>query len=78
MILILILYALFGSTFILGREAVMAVPPIFFIGIRMLLASAFLLTFTKFYSGTSLVIKRKDYPWLPGIVTGKQIGRAHV
>lgn len=68
MILILILYALFGSTFILGREAVMAVPPIFFIGIRMLLASGLLLAFTKFYSGTSLVIKRKDYFWFAGIV----------
>ena len=68
MVLILILYALFGSTFILGKEAVMAVPPIFFIGIRMVLASLILLSFIKFYQRGSLAIKRKDAPWFAGIV----------
>lgn len=68
MIQILILYALFGSTFILGKEAVMAVPPIFFIGIRMVLASLLLLGFIKFYQRGSLSIKREDAPWFAGIV----------
>ena len=68
LILILILYALFGTTFILGKEAVMAVPPIFFIGIRMILASIILLGFIKFYQRGSLAIKRKDLPWFAGII----------
>lgn len=68
MIAILILYALFGTTFILGKEAVMVVPPIFFIGIRMVLASIILLSFIKFYLRSSLTIRSKDWPWFAGIV----------
>lgn len=68
MVAILALYALFGSTFILGKEAVSFVPPIFFIGIRMVLASLFLLLFIKLYQKHSLKIKREDAPWFAGII----------
>lgn len=46
----------------------MAVPPIFFIGIRMVFASLILLGFIKFWQRDSLAIKRKDAPWFIGIV----------
>jgi drug/metabolite transporter (DMT)-like permease len=64
----LALYALFGTTFILGKEAVSVVPPVFFIGIRMVLASALLLIFIVLFQKGSLKIKRKDLPWFGGII----------
>ncbi len=68
MLAILLLYALFGTTFILGKEAVSIVPPIFFIGVRMMLASIILLGFIKLWQRESLAVKRKDVPWFVGIV----------
>ncbi len=68
MILILTLYALFATTFILGREAVLAVPPIFFIGIRMILAGIVLLAFVRIRKKEPLIIKRQELFWFAGIV----------
>lgn len=68
MIAILILYALFGSTFIIGKEAVSLVPPIFFIGVRMIIASLLLLAFIKYYQKHSLHIKKADKVWFAGII----------
>ncbi len=66
--LLLTLYALFASTFILGQEAVALVPPIFFVGARMVLAGLLLLTYVKFYKKESLFIKPIHYGWFAGIV----------
>ncbi len=68
MILILTLYALFATTFILGREAVLAVPPIFFIGIRMILAGVLLLTFVRIRKKEPLIIQKEELFWFAGIV----------
>ena len=68
MISVVLLYALFGSTFIFAKEAVLAVPPLFFIGIRMIMAGLLLLSFIKFYQKKSLIIKRQDVPWFLGII----------
>lgn len=61
MILILILNALFAITFNLGKEVVSVVPPIFFLGVRMVLAGLLLLGFVRFYKKDSLKIDKKDY-----------------
>jgi drug/metabolite transporter (DMT)-like permease len=68
MFLLLILYALFASTFIIGREAVLAFPPMFFIGIRMILAGILLLGFVRIFNKNSFTIKKNDLFWFAGIV----------
>lgn len=68
MILLFILYACFASTFIIGREAVLAVPPLFFIGIRMALAGILLLGFVKICHKKAFKFHRKDLFWFIGIV----------
>ena len=47
MYLVLILYALTGATFTLGDAVVRVMPPLLFIGIRMILAGLLLLTFVN-------------------------------
>ncbi len=68
MLLLLTLYALFASTFILAREAVLACPPILFIGIRMIIAGSFLLLFVRFFKKESVAIKKDELPWFLGII----------
>mgnify|MGYP000691590559 CR=1 FL=1 len=68
MIALLGMYALFASTFILGQQAVSLVPPLFFVGIRMLLAGLLLLGYVKLYTKKSLHIKPSHYGWFAGIV----------
>jgi drug/metabolite transporter (DMT)-like permease len=68
MFLLLVLYALFASTFIIGREAVLAVPPMFFIGIRMILAGILLVGFVRIFNKESFKIKKEDLFWFAGIV----------
>lgn len=68
MFLLLVLYAFFASTFIIGREAVLAVPPMFFIGIRMVLAGILLVGFVKIFRKESFKLHKKDLFWFAGIV----------
>ncbi len=68
MLLVLVLYALFASTFILGREAALACPPILFIAIRMMLAGCLLLSYVYFSKKEPLKIKRNELFWFAGIV----------
>ncbi len=68
MFLLLVLYALFASTFIIGREAVLAVPPMFFIGIRMMLAGVLLVGFVRIFDKESFKLKKNDLFWFAGIV----------
>ena len=68
MILLLILYALFAVTFILAREAALAVPPVLFIAIRMICAGMLLLGFVRVRTKEHFVIRRSELPWFVGIV----------
>ncbi len=68
MFLIITMYALFAATFILGREVVATVPPIFFIGIRMLLAGSLLFSFIYYAHRKELKFKRSEFPWFLGII----------
>jgi drug/metabolite transporter (DMT)-like permease len=68
MILLLTLYALFASTFILGEKAVALVAPIFFVGARMTLAGLLLLGYVAFFKREKLSIKKEHAWWFAGIV----------
>lgn len=68
MFLILTLYALFASTFIIGKEAVMHVPPIFFVAIRMLLSGALLLGFVRIFKHEAIQIKKEEIKWFVPII----------
>jgi drug/metabolite transporter (DMT)-like permease len=68
MFLILILNALFASTFTIGKQAIMHCPPLFFITIRMIISGILLLGFVKWHDHKSLVIKKKDWHWFIPIV----------
>ena len=68
MILLLTLYALFASTFILGEKAVALVAPIFFVGARMTLAGLLLLGYVAFFKREKLTIKKEHAWWFAGIV----------
>lgn len=68
MFLLLVLYAFFASTFIIGREAVLAVPPMFFIGVRMLLAGVLLVGFVRIFNKAAFKLKREDLFWFAGII----------
>lgn len=68
MIQILLLYAIFASTFTIGSEAVSHVPPIFFTGIRMVMAGLLLLAFYRFYQKGSFAIKKEEVKWFAVIL----------
>src|SRR3989338_1004907 len=68
MFLIFMLYALFAITFILGKEAVLLVPPVFFIGIRMIIASVLLLGFLVVTKRKIPHIAWSHAPWFAGII----------
>ncbi|OGB97114.1 hypothetical protein A3F06_04300 [candidate division TM6 bacterium RIFCSPHIGHO2_12_FULL_36_22] len=61
MLLILILYALTGSTFVFGEAAVRYMPPVFFVMTRMFLAGGLILGYQYFKNRASLRIKKKDW-----------------
>ena len=54
MVLVIFMYALFASTFTLGKAALSYVSPFLFIGMRMILGGSLLLTYHR------LVKKRKN------------------
>lgn len=66
--LVLILNALFASTFIIGKDVVSVIPPILFIAIRMIVAGGLLVTFLKMTKHRFPHIRPQHYPWLAGIV----------
>jgi drug/metabolite transporter (DMT)-like permease len=65
---IFVLYALFGATFTLGEAAVRSVPPLFFIGTRMIIAGILLLGFVLFKKRKEFKFNISDWPWFLGIV----------
>ncbi|MCF7900052.1 DMT family transporter [Candidatus Babeliales bacterium] len=68
MYLILILYALFGSTFTLGDAVVRVMPPLLFISIRMILSGLLLLGFVKIQHKKDFKFNIKHLPWFLGII----------
>lgn len=62
MLQILIMYALFGSIFSVGKIAVIASQPYFFTGIRMLFAGVLLLLFLSRNGIENIKLPKKCYP----------------
>ena len=62
MVLIIILYLLFASTFTLAKAALSYVTPFLFIAIRMMLGGSLLLGYYIFIARRQVIIqKNKDY-----------------
>lgn len=59
---VILMYALFGSIFAVGKVAVMASQPFFFTSIRMLLAGVLLMLYLATKGIKSLTIPRKCWP----------------
>lgn len=68
MLLIFILYALFAVTFTLGKECLYFIPPISFIGFRMVIAGCLLLGYSYFKEKQIFVLHKKDFWWFIGII----------
>ncbi|MEX0939965.1 MAG: DMT family transporter [Candidatus Babeliales bacterium] len=61
MIQIIVLYALFASTFSLGKVLLYYAQPIFLVGIRMSIAGIVLLAYQYFHKDTVFKFKKKDW-----------------
>ena len=60
MMLILILYMLFASTFTIGKAVLDYTSPIFFIGIRMVSAGVLLLSYQYFFNKKNWRLSAED------------------
>lgn len=60
MMLLVILYMLFASTFTIGKAALAYTTPIFFIGMRMLIGGLLLWTYQYLFNRSELHFDRKD------------------
>lgn len=61
MILVIIMYLLFASTFTLGKAALAYVSPFLFIGMRMMLGGSLLLGYYRFVKKQKITIQSADY-----------------
>ena len=61
MIKIIVLYALFASTFSLGKVLLTYAPPIFLVGIRMTIAGLVLLAYQHFSKGAVFKLEKKHW-----------------
>ena len=61
MILVILLYLLFASTFTLGKAALSYVSPFLFIGIRMICGGSLLLAYYCFIARKKVIIHTNDY-----------------
>lgn len=68
MVLVILLYLLFASTFTLGKAALAYVSPFLFIGIRMMLGGGMLLLYYRLIAKKRMVIEKKDYSLFAQIV----------
>lgn len=68
MLLIFVLYALFAVTFTLGKECLYFMPPISFIGFRMIIGGVLLLGYSYFKEKHPVLFKIKDLGWFIGII----------
>ena len=63
MFLIILLYALFGSSFVLGKMALTCTTPLFLTGIRMTTGGLMLLGYLYIYAPMQLKLERKHIFW---------------
>ncbi len=63
MILIIVLYALFGSSFVLGKYLLSYTTPLFLTGARMTIGGLILLSYLFFYAHEHFKFKRKHLFW---------------
>jgi drug/metabolite transporter (DMT)-like permease len=63
MILIIVLYALFGSSFVLGKLLLSYTTPLFLTGARMTIGGLILLSYLFFYAHEHFKFKRKHIYW---------------
>ena len=68
MILIIVLYALFGSSFVMGKMLLAYTTPFFLTGIRMTIGGLILLGYLFFYAHEDFVFKRKHLYWYAQMV----------
>src|SRR3989337_2029009 len=61
MILVIVLYLLFASTFTLGKAALSYVPPFLFIGMRMIFGGSLLLAYYRLIAKRKIIINTYDY-----------------
>ena len=61
MILVVLLYFLFASTFTLGKSALSYVSPFLFIGMRMILGGSLLLLYYRYIAGNKISLQKADY-----------------
>lgn len=61
MILVIMMYALFASTFTLGKAALAYVPPFLFIGMRMILGGSLLLIYHRYIKKQKIILHPADY-----------------
>lgn len=60
MVLVILLYLMFASTFTLGKAALAYVSPCLFIGVRMMLGGSMLLGYSYFFARKQWKIKKTD------------------
>ncbi|MEX0848885.1 MAG: DMT family transporter [Candidatus Dependentiae bacterium] len=63
MLLIIVLYALFGSSFVLGKLLLSYTTPLFLTGARMTIGGLILLSYLFFYAHEHFKFKRKHIYW---------------
>ena len=68
MILIIVLYALFGSSFVMGKMLLAYTTPFFLTGIRMTIGGLILLSYLFFYAHEDFMFKRKHLYWYAQMV----------
>ena len=68
MVLVIVLYLLFASTFTLGKAALAYVSPFLFIGMRMILGGSLLLGYYRFGTKQKIAIHKDDYPLFVHII----------
>lgn len=61
MVLVILMYLLFASTFTLGKAALSYVSPFLFIGMRMILGGSLLLAYYRYIKKQKIVIGKADY-----------------
>jgi drug/metabolite transporter (DMT)-like permease len=69
MILVILLYLLFASTFTLGKAALSYVSPFLFIGMRMIFGGSLLLGYYRFIARQKVAIKKSDWSLFARIIT---------
>lgn len=64
---LILLHAIFSTTFTIGKAALLYVQPIFFVGMRMACSGLLLLGYQLFFKG-NLCIYKKDFWWFIQII----------